>query len=139
MEDRMSKISDEVRKVADEYDVLPLLALADRVDHELVELPRDRDGVPIHVGDKVYLDDWRMACVTEIDIKRECEVIYCFDGSKYEAHHPSLTTHERPDSFERIADDLDEVVDAAGKADDMCEMLANFADRIRKLAKEDER
>lgn len=39
----MSKISDE------------LLALADRIDAEMVELPKDRDGAPIHVGDTVYL------------------------------------------------------------------------------------
>ena len=56
----MSKISDELRKKAkrvrnsrvstyrspSEYE-----RLADRIDQEMVELPRDRDGVPIHVGD----------------------------------------------------------------------------------------
>ncbi len=98
------KISDEIRKWCDGADVDgnacgELRDLADRIDSEMVELPKDADGVPIHVGDTVYLDDGRMACVTEIDFKRICEAIYCFDGSKYEAHHPSLTTHERPDSF----------------------------------------
>ena len=47
----MAKISDEIRKVADEYDVLPLYKLADRIDAETVELPKDADGVPIHAGD----------------------------------------------------------------------------------------
>lgn len=47
---------------------------------------------------------------------------------------------ERPDSFERIANELDEMVDGPGPADDVCEMLAGIADRIRKLAaKEDQR
>lgn len=47
----MTDISDEIRKVADEYDVLALYKLADRIDSEMVELPKDKDGVPIHVGD----------------------------------------------------------------------------------------
>ena len=47
----MTDISDEIRKVADEYDVLPLYKLADRIDAETVELPKDADGVPIRVGD----------------------------------------------------------------------------------------
>lgn len=47
----MNDISDEICKVADEYDVLPLYELADRIDAEMVELPVDADGVTIHVGD----------------------------------------------------------------------------------------
>ncbi|MDY5003720.1 MAG: hypothetical protein SO057_06230 [Atopobiaceae bacterium] len=92
----MAKISDELRKWADDLDsddivctTATLYTLADRIDSEMVALPKTADGVPIHVGDKVYLDDGRMACVTEIDFKRICEVIYCLDGSKYEAQHPS--------------------------------------------------
>ena len=50
----MTRISDEIRKVADEYDVLPLYGLSDHIDAEMVELPKDADGVPIRVGDTVY-------------------------------------------------------------------------------------
>lgn len=133
------KISDELRKFIKTYNLNTLQSyelnhIVDRIDAETVELPKDKDGEPIHVGDKVYLDDGRMACVTEIDIERECEAIDCWDGSKHVAYHPSGITHERPDSWELIADDLDEMVDAADSADDMCEILANFADRIRRLA-----
>lgn len=46
-------------------------------------------------------------------------------------------SHERPDSWGLIADDLDEVVDAAGQADGVCERLAGIADRIRKLAEKE--
>lgn len=53
------KISDEIRKWCDEADVDgnacdELCELADRIDREMVELPKDADGVPIHVGDTVY-------------------------------------------------------------------------------------
>lgn len=56
------RISDEIR----EWCNLPqaygipcdeLLELADRIDREMIELPKDRNGMPIHNGDKMYLDD----------------------------------------------------------------------------------
>lgn len=31
--------------------------LADRIDREMIELPKDMDGMPIHEGDKMHLDD----------------------------------------------------------------------------------
>lgn len=137
----MAKISDEIRRWCDNAysgrkirTTKDLYAIADLIDSEMVELPKDADGEPIHVGDKVYLDNGRMACVTEIDIKRECEAIDCWDGSKHVEYHPSGITRNRPDSLECIANDLDEIVDTADSADDTCEMLANFAYRIRRLA-----
>ena len=56
------KISDEIHDWCDFYsgesinndDCDKLRALADRIDSEMVELPRDRDGVRIHVGDTVW-------------------------------------------------------------------------------------
>lgn len=66
MEEEMSSISDEIRNWCEFEDGTEcggfvtkvsfnkLLALADRIDSETVELPKDADGVPIHVGDKVY-------------------------------------------------------------------------------------
>ena len=57
------------------------------------------------------------------------------DGKGEFAHSkPTDLTHVRPDSLERIADELDEMVDAADSADDRCEKLADLAVRIRKLA-----
>ena len=50
-----------------------------------------------------------------------------------------LITHKRPDSLERIADEMDEMVDAAQSADDGCEKLADLAERIRRLSKEGQR
>ena len=57
----MGKISDQLREWtrrarADEHMSLRELdAIADRIDAEMVELPRDIDGVPINLGDTVYL------------------------------------------------------------------------------------
>ena len=117
-----------------------LEAIADHIDAEMVELPKDADGVPIHVGDVVYLDDGRKAEVTHIDLMWGTSCIACFASGKDHDCFPSGISHTRPDSWERIANELDEMVDAADSADDRCEKLADLAERIRKLAaKEGER
>lgn len=141
-----SKASNELLTIAAEDEALnpvqiaSLWRIADRIDAEMVELPKDRDGTPIHVDDLVYLDDGRRACVTEIDIKHGCELIDCWDGSKHEAYHPSGITRDRPDSLGRIADELDEMVgDASETAMVSLVELRELAERIRKLAKEGER
>lgn len=64
------KISDELREFIDEEDLYPRYIaapwrIANRIDSEMVELPKTADGVPIHVGDTVYLDDVRKACVLD--------------------------------------------------------------------------
>ena len=149
----MSKISDELRKKAkqlrnsrvsvrtyrspSEYE-----RLADRIDSEMVELPRDKDGVPINLGDEVCLDG-KYGHVTRIDyrIDNERYVIFWSGSECIVCMGTELAelTHERPDSWERIADELDEMVDTADSADDSCEKLANLAERIRRLAKEDDK
>lgn len=134
----MSKISDEIRKCADIYDdkaFLPKLnsryhALADRIDAEMVELPKDMDGVPIHVGDTVYTTDGSKAYVERICIMANTTHVKCaFSDGRIIEFQPTELTHTRPDSLERIADEIE-------KADvDGC---TDWADRIRKFAKERE-
>ena len=147
----MAKIGDEIRDFVkrsyeDEYmDPKELLALADRIDSELIELPKDRDGKPIHIGDTVYAHGFPdgnggatcEVCSIEFNEGRESSIEITTSGI-VTYRTPSSLTHELPDSFERIADELDEMVDAADNADDTCERLADLADRIRKLAKEGE-
>lgn len=58
----MTKVSDKVREWCDRCcgdliykdDWDELRALADRIDAEMVELPKDADGEPIHIGDVLY-------------------------------------------------------------------------------------
>ena len=65
---------------------------------------------------------------------------WCVEDCNWQRYPAESVWYARPDSWERIADELDEMVDAADSADDRCEKLADLADRIRKLAKrEDER
>ena len=138
------KISDEIRKRCDSADVDgdacgELRDLADRIDKETVELPKDKDGVPIHIGDTMYdiLGEIEVT-VESITLYKDgmSEVTTSCRGIKAKPDQVYLT-HTIPDSFDRIADELDEMVDAADSADDSCEKLANLAERIRDLAKKE--
>lgn len=114
-------ISDEIRewcKWCDEHSAArdELCKLADRIDSEMVELPKDVDGVTVHVGDTV----WECAGGTEMTVNElrmnadKRWVISIGSGLLYGALE---VTHTRPDSWERIADELDEWcnrVNAAG-------------------------
>lgn len=141
----MTKISDKIRDFVhrsyeDEYmDPKELLAIADRIDAEMVELPRDRDGATIHVGDTVYMSNGLKVHVSRVNIARDHTSIDsgpCGNGPLFFAIEPTRFTHTRPDSLESIANELDGMVDAASHADDTCEKLSDLAGRIRKLAKE---
>lgn len=83
----MAKISDEIREFvrrsyADEYmDPKELLALADRADRELVELPKDADGEYIHIGDVMeWCDSGETLTVEGIG----SDVLFYIDGENAE-------------------------------------------------------
>ena len=136
-------ISDEIREWCDtskdsiiDFDEgNKLLDIADRIDTEMIELPKSADG-QIWTGREVCF--WTRAgyhnfgCVSLRDDKWYVEDVY---GTYYEAES---VWYECPDSLECIADELDELVDAADSVDDTCEKLADLADRIRKLAKKED-
>ena len=139
------KISDELREFIDEGDLYPsyiaeLRRIADRIDAEMVELPKDKDGVPIHAGDVVYGDDgkaWRvheivLLAVTESVRKFSVKAV-CDDGAK-RGLRPEWLSHERPDSFELIADELEKWCDAVDVDRNACDVPRDLAKRIRRLA-----
>lgn len=136
------KISDEIRELSGEAGIYSracgkLRELADRIDNETVELPRDRDGVPIRVGDTVYLLDGKAYHVKELSILSQTAYPTCeaTDGKTY-GFLPGGLSHERPDSLGRIAEDLKdwgETEQIAG-CPDVHDVIAYFANRIRKLA-----
>lgn len=194
------KISDELR------------VLADRTDSEMVELPKDADGEPIHIGDVLYSSGNECRVVSITANENEVWVaVYADDGTffpwakpKYLSHknieplepevldadgvpikvgdtvycdddpeqltvdsfddpgcvyltlakspdgifytiEPSRLSHARPDSWERIADELEAAekwCDQSGDYDTGLvsiskEKLREWPDRIRKLAKKD--
>jgi hypothetical protein len=131
------KISDEIREFISKGDLFPnqvdeLGCIADRIEAEYVELPVDKDGVPIKPGDIVRSKIWSgERKVLRIESVGNCWTVSLSDAMfgcvNVFAHE---VAHERPDSLERIAAEIEEA-DVDGGAD--------WAERIRKLAKEDER
>lgn len=144
------KISDEIRQwcdiCCDEYinadDCDELRELANRIDRETIELPMDADGEVIHVGDTLH------DRVNDLDLQVEA---LRFDG-QWEIRTglgysvPSWFVPVHADSLYRIADELDKWFDKLDAWSDgvyvdknACPELRDFAERIRKLAKEEAR
>lgn len=144
----MSDISRELRKVADECLIgvanTRVSDLADRIDAEMVELPRGKDGSPIHVGDTVYDEDGGAWHVEGISIGRWSKlarknlVQAKDDSGKWRDLLPKQLTHERPDSWERIADELEEWCNSVDVDGDACGEPRELARRIRRLASREE-
>lgn len=140
----MGKVSDEIRDFVkrsyeDEYmDPKELLALADRIDAEMVELPRDRDLAPIHVDDTVYLDDGHMAKVTRIELMPTKSCIVCWvSGGKSVGYLPSGISHKPADSWEHIANELEAWCNRVDVDGDACGKPRELSERIRKLAEKE--
>ena len=140
----MDKISDEIRDFIDEEDLYPrqiagLRRIADLIDHEMVELPKDADGVPIHVGDTVYgCRSGMKMTISELRMTANGWSISTSRGYLTDAE----VTHVRPDSLESIADELEGLsVDSMVSDTNLLSSCAlGLAERIRRLAKkEDER
>lgn len=129
-------ITDELRKwgygfCGDTHDVVT--AIADRIDAEMVELPKDKDGMPIHVGDTVYGEDGMSYKVVSISFGRwpGGVTVHAVNGfSKWRNPIPGKMAHIRPDSLESIARDLEDWADGS-----ISGSAQSFADRIRELAK----
>lgn len=153
----MIKISDQIRNWCEFEDGTEcggfvtkasfnkLLALADRIDAETVELPKSADG-KIWTGREVCF--WTGA--TEGDRHEFNSLAYINGGwcveDKHWQRYPAVSVwYERPDSFERIADELeawcddsDVDGDACDVDGDACDVPRAIADRIRKLAEKED-
>lgn len=140
----MSKISDSLREQARHLwddgrhmslDSDQVKCLADRIDAEMVELPKDADGMPIHVGDTVWgcISGMQMA-VHELRLKDRW-TISTDTGFIPKA---SVVTHVSPDSFERIADELEAWCDRTNVDGDACGVPLELARRIRRLAERED-
>lgn len=112
-----------------------LQAIADRIDRETVELPKDVDGVPINVGDTVWGCNSGMK-MTVKELRTTGTDSWIITTSRGYIQQGSGVTHTRPDSLERIADELEDwSEDNRVNGDrEVFDRAADFADRIRKLA-----
>lgn len=123
----------------DKDDCDELRAIANHIDSWLFELPRDMDGVPIHIGDTVYLDGGdRKSTVNRIGLGISERGTFCIVYGKDFSSVPEHISHVPGDDLESIANDLDNTID--DMVDQECtslsdiSILRDFVDRIRKLA-----
>ena len=139
----MSSISDELREFNDTYYLArkpykKLKALADRIDVEMVELPRDKDGVPIRVGDTLFVNHGKKYLVTCIfSDKEDCDFAFYADCNKNVAYNPQAFSHENNDSLERIVDDMSaeiESLEVSRSDGDALDTLKDYLERIKALA-----
>jgi hypothetical protein len=142
----MARISDEIRKwcdycggIIDSDDKAELHALADRIDRELVELPKSADG-KIWTGREVDFwtgaadGDWhKFNSLAYIDDR------WCVEDSDFERYPAVSVWYERPDSWERIANELEGLSVDSSDNYYVSTHCSKLAERIRRLAKEGER
>lgn len=109
------KISDELRKWCDGADVDgnacdELRVLADRIDREMMELPKDADGEPICVGDVLYSigNGFRVVNIT-VKANEVFVAVYADDGTFYPWANPKYLSRKKPepaDSWEKLEEDM---------------------------------
>lgn len=115
--------------------------------HELVDrinsgLPKDADGVPIRLMDKVYLSNGKSGRVTHIEyrVDKECSITFGHDG-EYIRCAPTELRHTLADNWKYIADDLERWGWEADINNNWCSKIFNraseFASRIRELAEKE--
>lgn len=139
------KISDEIRRWCDDAysgrkirTTKDLYAIAELIDRNMVELPKDMDGEPIHVGDTVYgCRSGMKMTISELRMTANGWSISTSSGYLTDAE----VTHGRHDSLERIAKDMEDWSDdnRINWSSDVSDRAAEFAHRICKLAKEDDK
>lgn len=140
----MSRISDELREwAAAQCNAITLYKLADRIDAETVELPRGKDGRPIHVDDTLYDSDgtqWTVMHIYYYSPDDGPDVVAQHGNAEINFEPPDYhgMTHERPDSLERIADDMRAEIESlkhgSFASDDALDALRDYEARIRRLA-----
>lgn len=111
-------------------------------ESQWVKLPVDADGVPIRVGDVMeWCDSGETLTVDGIGR----DVLFYIDGENAEwtaarnkrHHHEPTVEKERPDSLDRIADELEKWCDRVDVDGDACGKPRALVERIRRLAKKE--
>ena len=108
----------------------------------MVELPLDKDGEVIHIGDTVFDDDGAEISVFSIRFNgsRNNVVITC-EGSDFVCTYAGDNlTHKNPVSVQSISKRMQAVIDDYGLAvnSDLSEKLLDIANQLKELAGKDE-
>lgn len=147
----MSEISDMLRESADDMERNPcvvqhfspqfLRGLSCRIDDAMVEWPLGADKKPVRPGQTVYLSplgNTGDGFVRGISFDTDGPTVCVEREGALMTMMPEWLTHERPDSWERISQELEDMSEHFRATDkESFSALLDFADRIRKLAGRD--
>lgn len=142
----MSAIGDELRAWVKDADLLftqivELNEIANLIDERMVEWPLGADKKPVRPGQTVYLSplgNTRDGFVRGISFDTDGPTVCVEREGALMAMMPEWLTHERHDSFERIADELDAWCDSVDVDGDACGEPRELAARIRRLAERED-
>lgn len=77
----------------------------------MVELPLDKDGKVIHIGDTVFDDCGSEWVVSDISFKSNGVIIDTFLDGEYGRFLPSGLTHKQPATIESLAERVRDVLE----------------------------
>lgn len=77
----------------------------------MIELPHDKDGQVIHIGDTVFDDCGSEWVVSEISFKSNGVIIDTFLDGEYGRFLPSGLTHKQPATIESLAERVRDVLE----------------------------
>ena len=137
----MTDISDEIRKwCASENDTEcggfvtkvsfdELRALADRIDAEMVELPKDRDGEYIHIGDVMeWCDSGETLTVEGIG----SDVLFYIDGENAEWTAARNKRHHHAPTVEDVLTEMvAKVIERGELTNGAAQTIAEYAAKLR--------
>lgn len=104
----------------------------------MVELPLDKDGEVIHIGDTVYDDDreWKVSCVKCSD---DSSIISVYSDNGCTVYRPDELTHKKPVTIASITERIREIT---SNDDDISyctsSELVRIADQLEKLGDSDD-
>lgn len=152
--DDLVSVSEELRTAADDIDEHNaedryviftsewFRDLADRIDDEMVELPRDKEGKPVHPGDIEYRTNGDICEIYTIEINGGGAYVTAMVGGGTDHADimdldPRKLTHTMPDSLERIVDDIANFGINANIDNDTLGFLVKIQGRICDIAKKE--
>lgn len=120
-----------------------LKALKDRIidlcdTSNMVELPRDKDGEVIRIGDTVYVDgrEWQASCVK---YSYDSSIITVYSDIGCTVYRPDELTHKKPVTIASLVERIRDILD---DDDDMTAWvfseLSHIADQLESLGDSDD-
>ena len=122
-----------------EEDMKKLLArIIDLCDtSNMIELPSDKDGEAIHIGDTVYACDkeWKVSCVKYSD---DSSIISVYSDKGCTAYYPDDLTHKKTVTIESLVERFRRVLNKSRMPAWSMAELINIADQLESLGDSDD-